>query len=132
MKTMTQTTFTIILGSILLLFTQCNAPKEPPKEEALLKIVESFTKNLPIQVDAETRFDTCELEGKKLTFHYTISDSIFSVADFEEMAAPSLKSSIKDNPNIEVYREHGITLRYRYSNINGDFLYDMTLEPSDY
>lgn len=132
MKTMTQIVIAIISGSILLLFTHCTSPQNREENSALQKIVESFNKNAPIQVDSETRFDKCELEGKKLTFYYTISDTIFSITDFEEIAAPALRSSIKDNPNSEIYRKNEITLRYRYSNTNGDFLYDLSLKPSEY
>lgn len=132
MRILTQTFSTFLLFSFVIGLCQCSPSKEQKQKDALHKLVEAFNKSTPMQVDAETRFEKCEIDGKELTFFYTISDSVFQVKDFEEMAVPVIKSSIKDNPNIQVYREYGIILKYRYTDTEGELLYELILKPSEY
>jgi len=131
-RILTQISTVSLVLFMALAFVQCNS-KDKEVEEALKVVVEAINKQCPIMVDHITRLDKCEAKGKELTYFYTITDaSQFDKKQMEELGAPAIKETLKANPQVNLFREYKVTIKYKYSDTDGKELYNLTLKPSDY
>lgn len=131
-KILTQIGLVSLVLFMSLAFVQCGS-KDKEVEKALTTVVEAINKQCPITVDEITRLDKCEAKGKELTYLYTITDSeVFDVKQFEEIGVPVIKETLKNNPQIALFREYNVVIKYKYSDKDGKELYALTVNPSDY
>lgn len=128
-------TQSLVLSFVLFLsltFIQCGS-KDKEVEKALVTVVDAINKQCPITVDQITRLDKCEAKGKELTYYYTITDtSMFDAKQFEEIGVPTIKEALKSNPQVALFREYNVVIKYKYSDKDGKELYNLTVNPSDY
>lgn len=131
-RILTQISLVSLVLFMAISFVQCSS-KDKEVEEALKVVVEAINKQCPITVDHLTRLDKCEAKGKELTYFYTITDaSMFDAKQFEEIGVPAIKETLKTNPQINLFRQYKVTIKYKYSDKDGKELYSLNLNPSDY
>lgn len=130
LTTLSLFSFVLILS---LAFVQCSSKnKNTELEKALGTLVKTINKQCPIKVDATMQLDSCTTKKRELTYYYTITeDDIFDAEIFEEIGVPAIKDNLKNNSQLDFFREHNVSIRYIYSDNAGKKLYDLFLNTND-
>lgn len=102
----------------------------------LQQITTEMNKTLPMKVDAETRLDNTQyIAPKTVQYNYTVlaanSDSL--VVDLSELKKYLQENSQKlldTAPEMKLFRENEVTMKYYYKDKNGKHLLDFTVTPA--
>lgn len=90
----------------------------------LVQVSEDLNKRLPLNLDSNTRWDTTiPGPGNCLTYCYTLvnsSKSELNPDDFAAKVKPRLLDNYKTNPEMKLFRENGVTLRYQFKDKAGE------------
>lgn len=115
------------------------APWSPPSdsyEQVLAKISREMNATLPRQVDEQTRIDTTiSGPGRRLTYVYTFLGVSAEDIDWNALTAtlrPSIVNGYKTSPDMAELRAKGVELRYRYRDMAGKHIGEITVSPSDF
>ena len=108
----------------------------PLIDKTLMQTASELNKNLPMMVDAETRWDsTISGPGKSIIYLYTLvnlsKDPDFDADEFANILRPTLVNQYRTNDSLKWYRENGISIHYQYSDKNGVFLIELKVGPQD-
>ncbi len=125
----------LILAFTAFMLIQCKSGT-PVFDEALVKTASELNSNCPMMVDQETRLDNAvALPGKVFQYNYTLvnilKDSL-DVPAFEEAMRPMILGNVKTNPDLQQFRDNGVTMAYYYKDRAGTFLSRITIAPDDY
>lgn len=97
-----------------------------------------LNKSAPFMVDDQTRFDSAVvLPNNGFKYHYTLvnvdgaKDSI-DAKGFERVFRPTMVSFVRTNPEMQVFRDHQISITYAYYDSCSRFLTAVQINPDDY
>lgn len=96
---------------------------------------EAVNKQCPMMVDADTRLDNAVASEGLFQYFYTlvnIDSDDFNKDTFDNILTPSLINNIKTHPDLKVYRDNQMTMRYNYADKNGNHLSQIDVTPLDY
>jgi len=109
---------------------------KPSFDTQLIQLASDINKNLPMIVDAETRWDnTVVLPGKTVLYNYTLIN--YSKVDidtivFRSNMEPQIKNMVKTNPQLKVFRDNDVTFMYNYKDKVGVHITQFIFYPKDY
>ncbi|MDR0790480.1 MAG: zinc ribbon domain-containing protein [Bacteroidales bacterium] len=100
-------------------------------------IASEWNKNLPMMVDAATRLDNMMvLPQKTLQYTYTVSVLLEDITiDTAELKKPIMENCINNartNPDMDYMREHKVTMKYYYKDLQGRYIFSFYVKPEDY
>lgn len=125
----------IILG-VLLSFFITSYFFNSSVDSKLVAFSSEFNKNCPMIIDQFTRIDnTVVLPNNTIQYNYTllgINEADVDYTIFEETIFPRLLELVKTNPQMKVFRENDVTLKYNYADEAGTFITLYTVTPNMY
>lgn len=109
---------------------------KPAFNKVLMQTASEINKSCPIMVDNATRLDnTIVLPNDIFQYNYTITayekDSL-NVDQLKKEMEPSILNNVKTNPDLKVFRDNDITMKYYYKDKNGVYLFTISITPSKY
>jgi hypothetical protein len=110
--------------------------KQPTFDKVLVEAASEISKNAPIMVDSETRFDSViALTGKRMQYFFTLvnyaNEDVDMQAIKEEMT-PAILNGMKTNSQSKLYRDQKVTLLLHYSDKTGKEAFIIEVTPKDY
>ncbi|MCH6201803.1 hypothetical protein MMU07_19640 [Aquiflexum sp. LQ15W] len=95
-----------------------------------------INKTTPILVDQNTRLDRTETKrGEVFLYHYTLVNmekGSFEEEELREFLRNQILDNIKNNPDLQYFRDHGAAMTYTYKDKNSNYLFDLTFNAEDY
>ena len=89
-----------------------------------------------MNIDQFTRIDnTIVLPNKTIQYNYTIigtSKENVDLTIFEETVFPRLLQTVKTIPDLKVFRDNEVTLKYNYNDESGTYVTSYSVTPSMY
>jgi hypothetical protein len=102
-------------------------------EDALRKTTVEFNKQLPKQIDGDTRADSSDSgPGKRITFRYTITSASSREIDrkyFNTVLTEQFSPTVCGAKSTEFFFKKGVTLTYSYKSRDGVPIEDLVLTP---
>jgi hypothetical protein len=87
-------------------------------------------------VDSLTRLDnTVALPNKVFQYNYSLIPATKESIDFEGLKTyltPRILNDVKTNPGMKYVRDNKVTVNYSYKDMNGEFLFLISVKPEDY
>ena len=87
-------------------------------------------------VDQETRLDNAvALPDNAFQYNYTLVNFNKDELDLEEFTAsmePQLTNNVKTNPDLKIFRDNHVTMKYYYKDKNGEFVAQFEVSYEDY
>jgi hypothetical protein len=103
--------------------------------DRLVQTSKDLNARLPMNVDAETRWDTTVPgPGNCLTYCYTlihVSKSEIDPGDMTAKIRPTILSSYRTSPGMKVFRDNRVTVRYMYKDKMGELVTLIEVTPND-
>jgi polyphosphate kinase len=102
---------------------------------ALIQVANDMNKKLPQMVDEQTRLDKVTAGSGKLTYFFSLPDSVKSnldLADFENKLQPKAIENYKTNSTMNTLREQKVILDYEYKDKNGEIVFKTSISPKDF
>lgn len=110
--------------------------KKPAYDKVLMNIASELNESCPIMVDNMTRLDNAiTLPDKVFQYNYTIINLVKDSIDLDKIKSnlePTITNYVKTNPDMQTMREYETTFKYSYKDMNGVFLFDITVKPEQY
>ncbi len=105
-------------------------------EAELKNAAQELNRQSPIQIDEFTRLDSAATLGKtNFIYHYTlleIDKAEVNLDTVNKYLRPDIINTIKNSPELKVYRDNGITMDYKYYDKNGAFALEISVTPEIY
>ena len=105
-------------------------------DKQLLAMTNEINKSCPLVMDQDTRLDnTSAGPGRMITYNYTLvnlSIEKINVDEFRDYIQPRVINNARTSDDMKYFRENEVTLRYKYSDKNGNFVFDVKVTPEDY
>ncbi|TXE10743.1 hypothetical protein ES711_02215 [Gelidibacter salicanalis] len=109
---------------------------KPDLEAELKEAAVQLNKQAPLQVDQFVRLDSAASKGTtNFMYYYTLIDidkSEVNVDTINKYIKPDLIENIKTHPDLKIYRDHNITMEYKYYDKNGEFATAISVTPDLY
>lgn len=111
-------------------FTRCAGSIE----SKLQAIAAETNKDCPKTLDQWTRLDKCVAVGSSnFEYHLTILQVVISdTTTFQTQLKPQLLEVLKTNPDLKIFRDNGITVKYIYNDQNGKYIFSTIITPQEY
>ncbi len=110
--------------------------RKPAFDKNLMEIASELNKTCPIMVDSLTRLDnTIALPNKVFQYNYSLISGSKQYIDTEGLKSfltPRIINEVKTNPGMKFVRDNNATVNYSYKDLNGEFLFLITVRPEDY
>ena len=110
--------------------------RKPSIDKNLMEIASELNKTCPVMVDSLTRLDnTVALPNKVFQYNYSLIPATKGSIDFEGLKAyltPRILNDVKTNPGMKYVRDNKVTVNYSYKDMNGEFLFLISVKPEDY
>ena len=110
--------------------------KKTPIDKNLVEIASELNKSCPITVDSLTRLDnTVALPNKVFQYNYTLNYESRELIDIEGLKtylSPRIVNDVRTNPGMKFVRDNKVTVNYSYKDLNGEFLFQISVKPEDY
>ena len=125
----------VIIGVLFSLYFTNNF-FNPSIDSKLVDFSNEFNKNCPMTLDQFTRINnTVVLPKKTIQYNYTLlginaADVDHSIV--EETMFPRLLESVKTNPDLKLFRDNDVTLKYYYADEAGTFVTSYSITPAMY
>lgn len=87
-------------------------------------------------VDQDTRLDnTVALPDNAFQYNYTLvnlTKQDIDIKDFENYMVPQITNNVKTNPDLQVFRDNKVTMKYSYKDKNGEYITQISVSPNEY
>lgn len=105
-------------------------------ESELKNVALEINENTPLQLDELTRLDSASANGKtNFIYYYTLVDitrAEVMLDTLNKYLQLNVIEGIKTSPELKPFRDNNITLEYRYYDINGDVVTEISAGPETY
>jgi len=128
-KLLLKGTFISMILLVSMMFVQCGSSVSKEVEDGLKQAAEMINKQAPIMVDQITRLDKAEVDGKELTYYYTITNT--EGIDKTELEK-NVKAGLKNNPQMSMFAKYDVELTYKYSDADGKEFCKFSVKSSEY
>ncbi|WP_147678337.1 hypothetical protein [Algibacter pacificus] len=132
-------TIGIIVGIISAVFSYYFVKKVLLKtdiETELKSAAIELNKQTPLFIDEFSRLDSASTKGKtNFIYHYAligIEKSEVNIDTVNKYIRPGIIENVTNSPELKFYRDHNITMDYRYYDENGDFVMEISVTPEHY
>lgn len=131
----------LIFGAAAVYFFMYYLPSSDSSvEESLSEAAIEMNKNMPMQVDQETRLDSVGTQpGKVLVYYNTLVNASIAhgVGDLDtnlvkEQLEPIMQNAIASNNNLKTMRAAECTFLYKYRDAEGAYLFSIAISPEKY
>ena len=124
-----------IAALLLALIAYCSF-KEPVTDKEMIELVEKYNENCPLTIQEGIRLDNVTLpKDKVVQYNLTLLNVEKETAEIEVIKRnieESLLSTVKANPGLKAFRDNDFTLIYNYDDKKENYLFQVTIPPSQY
>lgn len=128
--------YSVILVFAVIVFANFVIKYGKITDKQLISKTEAYNKTLPLTIDKYARVDSVKVAHPEvLNYYITCVDIIKEESDsdmMEKYVYPELLYNIKENPEIDNFRNNKITIRYLLYDKNGNFLNEHIITPEMY
>lgn len=120
----------VFLLTGLISFTQCTGSIE----SRLQAIAKETNKDCPKMLDNWTRLDKCVAVGSgNFEYHLTIMQIVITdTTSFKAQLKPQLLQVLKTMPDLKIFRDNDITVKYIYNDNEGKYIFSEVIMPHEY
>jgi hypothetical protein len=131
----------ILFLSLIIILTSAFAVKklfftDSAFDKQLKMLSTEINKSTPLLVDENTRLDRTETKrGEIFLYHYTLVNmekGKFEEEELREFLRTQILDNIKNNPDLQYFRQYGKAMTYTYKDKNNARLFDLTFTEKDY
>lgn len=128
----------IIAGIAVFAFTYYGVQQLFKKdlETELKNAAKELNQQAPIQIDEYTRLDSASAQGKtNFTYYYSLFNlekSEVNIDTVNKYVRPSVIETVKNTPELKVFRDNSIIMDYKYYDKNGVFVTEISVTPEIY
>jgi len=97
-------------------------------DQVLMEAASELNSTAPTMVDSETRLDSATASNNTFIYKYTLINYQKEDLDIEQVRNtifPGIARGVCTTPELQVFREHGTTMKYNYYDLDGDFILSM-------
>lgn len=102
----------------------------------MMQAASELNKTCPVMVDQYTRLDNAvALPDNSVQYNYTLVSTTKSEVNMDTVMKyikPSIINNVRTNPDLKLYRENNTTMVYSYKDMNGEFVYKLSVTPDMY
>ncbi|WP_202702344.1 hypothetical protein [Flavobacterium sp. UGB4466] len=124
-----------IAALLLALIVYCSF-KEPVTDKGMVELVAKYNENCPLTIQEGIRLDNVTLpKDKVVQYNLTLLNVEKETAEIEVIKRnieESLLSTVKANPGLKAFRDNDFTLIYNYDDKKENYLFQITITPSQY
>ncbi|MFW6002408.1 MAG: hypothetical protein ACOCQD_03630 [archaeon] len=125
----------IVIGLlIILLYPAKDAIAQTNKQ--LENAVNEINSSCPLRVDKDTRFDNAVLlSDNVLKYNFTLVNhkkTDLNIERIKDKWVPNLINKVKTSPDLKLFRDHEVTMKYNYHDMNGRHVMKVTITPDMY
>ena len=130
-----KTSLGFVVGFVVMFFVAQSLFK-PSVDKQLADFANEFNKTCPMTIDQYTTLkNVVALPDKTLQYNYTlvgISKAEVKMDTVKKYIFPAVLQNAKTNPGMKIFRDNEVTLKYSYSDQNGEFVTDYVIKPEMY
>ena len=119
---------------IMILVTQ--SLLKPSIDKQLAEIASEINKTCPMNIDEYTTLkNVVALPNKTVQYNYIlvgITKSEVKLDTVKKYVFPAVLQNAKTNPGMKLFRDNKVTLNYYYSDKNGEFVTQYSIDPEVY
>ena len=105
-------------------------------DKGMMTAASELNESCPMMVDQETRLDNAvALPDNAFQYNYTLVNFTKDELDLEEFTAsmdPQITNNVKTNPDLKIFRDNHVTMKYYYKDKNGEFVAQFEVSYEDY
>ena len=102
----------------------------------MMAAASELNKSCPMMVDQDTRLDNAiALPENVFQYNYTLVNLTKDELDLEKFTAymePQITNNVKPNPDLKIYKDNQVTMKYYYKDKNGEFVAKFEVANKDY
>ncbi|BFM42541.1 hypothetical protein CFS9_11820 [Flavobacterium sp. CFS9] len=125
-----------VIAALLLALIVYYSFKEPVTDKAMIELVAKYNDNCPLNIQEGIRLDNVTLpKDKVVQYNLTLLNVEKETAEIEVIKRnieESLLSTVKANPGLKAFRDNDFTLIYNYDDKKENYLFQITITPSQY
>lgn len=127
--------FSLISLPYLISFWGCTS-KNRELNRQLNEMASNLNSSTPVMLDRFTRFDSASVtKDNEFCYYYTIlnttnADSLFS--ELKQTISENIRSQVASSPDLRIFRDNDVTLRYFYRDSLQNVVHDITITPAQY
>lgn len=123
--------------SAILLIVCCtiffNCQNSNKVEVILEKEVATENARCPRKLNNNVYFDSCKLVSDRIIqYHYRLTFSGIDSSNFIKSSKSLMIENLKKQPTAALYQKENVGFKYIYSNIKGEYMFQINIAPSDY
>ncbi|MGC4041143.1 MAG: hypothetical protein QM710_10250 [Flavobacterium sp.] len=109
---------------------------KPSVDKELAKVAESVNKTCPMQIDQFTTLkNVVTLPNKTIQYNCQLNQLTKAEIQMDIVKKdvfPKLLKNVKENPQMESFRDNDVTIRYSYTDKNNEFVTEYVITPKMY
>lgn len=109
---------------------------KPSIDKELAKVAEDITKKCPMKVDDFTTLkNVVTLPNKTIQYNCQLNQLTKAEVKMDvvkQYVFPGLLKNAKENPQTKSFRDNDVTIKYNYTDKNGEFVTEYTITPEMY
>jgi thiamine biosynthesis lipoprotein ApbE len=127
--------FSLISLACVIAFLGCTS-KNRELNHKLNEMATNLNGSTPVMLDRFTRFDSASVtKDNEFCYYYTIlnttnADSLFS--ELKQTISENIRSQVASSPDLRIFRDNDVTLRYFYRDSLQNIVHDITVTPAQY
>lgn len=127
--------FSLISLPYLISFWGCTS-KNRELNRQLNEMASNLNGSTPVMLDRFTRFDSASVtKDNEFCYYYTIlnttnADSLFN--ELKQTISENIRSQVASSPDLRIFRDNDVTLRYFYRDSLQNVVHDITITPAQY
>ncbi len=125
----------VVVGAVVGLFVTQSLFK-PSIDKQLSEIANEMNKTCPINVDESTTLkNVVALTNKTIQYNYVlvgITKAEVEIDTIKKYVFPGILQNVKTNPELKLFRDNKVSLKYYYVDKNGEFIADYIVKPEMY
>jgi hypothetical protein len=119
----------------LIVFGGCTS-KNKELNHKLNEMASNLNVSTPVMLDRFTRFDSASVtKDNEFCYYYTILNTTNADSLFKELGqgiSEKIRSQVASSPDLRIFRENDVTLRYFYRDSLQNVVHDITVTPDQY
>ncbi|MFH6998822.1 zinc-ribbon domain-containing protein [Flavobacterium sp. FlaQc-57] len=113
-----------------------NPSSDASVDKALVEAANEINKNCPMNVDQNTTLkNAVALPDKTFQYNYVlvgITKANVKIDTVRKYIFPRILEEVKNNPQLKSFRDNKITIKYNYTDANGQFVTEYVVKPEMY
>lgn len=103
-------------------------------DQLLTDTASEMNTSLPMMIDSETRLDSTAGVNNTFIYKYTFVNYQKEALEIEEVKntlLPKIKSGVCTTPELKIFRDNKVLMRYNYYDADGDFIFSIEADTKD-